>query len=181
MSFDEPVVLVAYDNGWPLRFEQEAARLRQRLGESVFGVEHIGSTAVPGLLAKPIVDMMVGVASPAGVEDVVRIVVPLGYEDCGGPVERRHLRKRGADSFNVHIVEHGGPLWRSNLDFRDYLHAHPEAAESYAAAKQRAAAAAPMLLGYSEAKERAITDLLELASREGRDTSANPPTQPDAE
>jgi GrpB-like predicted nucleotidyltransferase (UPF0157 family) len=163
-SVDEPVELHAYDARWPRLFEAEAAETRGVLGESALGLEHIGSTAVPGLMAKPIVDLMVGVADLETSEEVVSLLQSVGYEDCGALEGRRYLRKRGHVAFNVQIVEHGGARWTANLLFRDYLRSEREAAQRYAEDKQIAIAQAPMLLAYSEAKKSAIEALLARAA-----------------
>lgn len=163
MSVDEPVTLAAYDERWPRHFTDEAARLRSALGELAIEIAHIGSTAVRGLVAKPIVDVMLGVRDPLGLEIVARLE-PLGYEDCGRVGGRRYLRKRhGGQQFNVQVVEYDGRLWRENLAFRDYLRSHPEAARGYAEAKRAALEHAPTLLAYSHAKSRTIEDLLRRA------------------
>lgn len=164
---DEPVSLSSYDLGWPLRFAQEADRLRQRLGDVLIDVEHIGSTAVPGLVAKPIVDVMVGVAANMPHDVVVRLLEPLGYEDCGGAPGRRYLRRRGDEQFNVQVIEHGGSLWTTNLRLRQYLRTHPEAVRRYADVKRSAASQAPMLLAYSKLKDVVITELLAQAGDAG--------------
>ena len=167
MSFvDEPVTISPYDPRWPQAFAREAARLQATLAGVALGIEHIGSTAVPGSPAKPIVDVMVGVASEADHDTVARLLSPLGYEDCGGAPGRRYLRTRPGDGqdCNVQVVEHEGELWRASLRFREHLRAHPEAVERYAEAKRRAAREAPTLLAYSKLKDDVIAELLAQAS-----------------
>jgi len=87
----------------------------------------------------------------------------LGYEDCGGVVGRRYLRRRDGRQFNVQIMEVAGPQWEENLLFRDYLRLRPDVARRYSEAKWAAAEAAPMLLAYSELKSPIIEELLRLA------------------
>lgn len=160
---DEPVRLVAYDPAWPARFLAERDRIAAVLGGGAVAIEHIGSTAVPGMVAKPIVDVLVGVRPPLAGHGVER----LGYEAMGeaGVPGRLHFRRRApGDDVNVHVVEHGGRLWREDLRFRDALRAHPDLAADYAAAKRAAAAAAPeSLLRYSELKADAVAAVLERA------------------
>lgn len=160
MSVDEPVELVAYDAAWPSRFAREHRRLRARIGCPAT-IEHIGSTAVPGLAAKPIIDIMIGV-DPAHVDAVARAIVAAGYEDLGeaGVPGRRYLRRRAARAYNVHVVELGGQLWRDNLAVRDYLRRHPRQAARYAEAKRHAIASAPTLLAYSDGKAAFVEDLV---------------------
>jgi GrpB-like predicted nucleotidyltransferase (UPF0157 family) len=166
-ALDEPVTLRQYDPSWPERFERERRRIAAALGAEAAGIEHIGSTAVPGLPAKPVVDVLVGVGGPPAARRVAGRVASLGYELLGeaGVPGRLHLRRRAASgAFNVHVVEHGGALWRDNLVLRDYLRAHPDDAAAYARAKARAAAAAPeSLLRYSDLKASVVAELLKRA------------------
>jgi GrpB-like predicted nucleotidyltransferase (UPF0157 family) len=160
-DIDEPVHLSAYDPRWPVRYAREATRIREALAGLAVAVEHIGSTAVPGLIAKPIVDVMVGVAATTPRDAVARALVPLGYDDCGEVAPgRRYLRRRGGEPCNVHVMAYAGALWEANLRFREQLRAHPEAARRYAEAKRAAVAAAPMLLAYSKLKDDLIAELL---------------------
>ena len=159
---DEPVKLSPYDPHWPQEFAREAARLRAALPDVALGIEHIGSTAVPGLPAKPIVDVMVGVTGSADHDTVARRLAPLGYEDCGGASGRRYLRKRACDAHhcNVQVMEFEGEPWKANLRFREHLRAHPQAARRYAEVKRRAVDEAPTLLAYSKLKEGVTAELL---------------------
>lgn len=138
-----PVRIVDYNAHWPQRFEEERARILEAIGELVAAVEHIGSTSVPGLAAKPTIDMMVALRD---LGDVARTREPLeaiGYsykyvEDFGPPgwhyFSRRDL---SIDlGYHIHVTEVGSDFWREHLAFRDYLRARPEAAEQYAAIKR---------------------------------------------
>lgn len=162
-TLDEPVRLEDYDRAWPDRFTSEEARLRKVLGRLALGLEHIGSTAVPGLVAKPIIDIMVGVAGQNDAEATSIALQRVGYEHVACFPGRQYLRRREVESFNAHVVVFSDELWRENLAFRDYLRAHPDAARSYAQAKREAAAAAPMLVAYSELKEPHVEELLRRA------------------
>ena len=164
-TVDEPVSLSEHDPAWADRYRAEKRELIERLGTAAPEIEHIGSTAVPGLLAKPIVDLMLGVEVLEECEPLVNALVLCGYEDCGGVEGRRYLRKRAAQDFNVQIVEHGGRLWRDNLLLRDYLRADAAGTCDYADAKREAAEHAPMLLAYSELKSETIRRLLVSAER----------------
>jgi GrpB-like predicted nucleotidyltransferase (UPF0157 family) len=159
---DEPITVVPYDPEWRAEFAQEAVRLGDGLDDTVLAIEHIGSTAVEGLAAKPIVDVMVGVSDLNSTESLAAQLAVLGYEDCGGAEGRRYFRKRGTrQHFNVHVMEHGSPMWEANILVRDYLRSDDEAALWYANAKQAAAATAPMLLAYSNLKTAIINELLQ--------------------
>ena len=166
---DEPVEIADYDPEYEGRYRGERDRVRLGLATASLKFEHIGSTAVPGLAGKPIVDLMLG-ASPgvwAALEELRPRVVALGYEDLGeaGVPGRICFRKRTAlRAFNLALVEHDGPLWRDNLAVRDYLRAHPEEAAAYAASKRAAiAGGATTLLAYSAAKGTALAALVDKA------------------
>ena len=166
MSPDEPVEITDYDPHYEGRYRAERDRLRIGLATATLKFEHIGSTAVPGLAGKPIVDLMLGAppAAWAGLEELRARVVALGYEDLGeaGGPGRIYFRKRTKlRAFNVALVEEGGAHWRENVALRDYLRAHPEEAAKYAEAKRAAVAGGKtMLVAYSEAKTPALTTLV---------------------
>jgi GrpB-like predicted nucleotidyltransferase (UPF0157 family) len=166
---DERITVCAADPAWPSWFQQEAARLRSALpGDLVPDIQHIGSTAVPGLDAKPIVDLMVGIGEPSRIADVVGRLEGLGYESLGeaGVPGRWALRKRNVvQPSNIAIVAYEGEWWKLNLAVRDFLRANAEAARNYAAAKWHAVSnGAEMLLSYSEAK-RAIIEMIVAEAR----------------
>jgi GrpB-like predicted nucleotidyltransferase (UPF0157 family) len=141
-------LLVDYDPEWPSLFEAERERLQTVLLSIPRGIEHYGSTAVPGLRAKPILDILVGILA---LDDWVRCKQPLeslGYdyaEHAGVP--GHHIFGRGRDlserTHLVHIVEFGGRSWRSNLAFRDALRTNQTLREEYLIVKQMASNLAP--------------------------------------
>jgi len=134
----DPVVLAEPDPAWEALAAAEAARVREALGAQE--VEHVGSTSVPGLAAKPIVDLMAGLAPLAIEPEQIRAMEALGYEALGefGLPGRVYFR---APDRHVHAVELGGDHWTRHLAFRDYLRAHPKEAAAYAEEKRRALAA----------------------------------------
>jgi ribonuclease-3 len=158
---DEPVSLAPHDPRWTALAVEEIARLRGALPEAV--IEPIGSTAVPGLLAKPIVDLLVGLR-----ELPLSLKLP-DYESCGeaGVRGRLYFRKRnGGQPFNAQVVAIGSPLWENALLLRDFLRAHPLEAEAYAARKRAAlASGATTLLRYSSEKAPLIDEMLARARR----------------
>ena len=160
---DEPVTLAPYDARWPETFEGERRRLCEALEIAPDSLEHIGSTAVPGMLAKPVVDLMLGVPTYPPLDALVSRLEILGYQDMGeaGVPERRYLRLRGQQAFNLHIMARDGGHWSRNLRLRDYLRRDEGARARYAAAKQSAVAAGrTRLLGYSDAKRAVLAELL---------------------
>lgn len=127
------IKVVPYNPAWPNMFEAEAALIRQALGKNVLAIPHIGSTAVPGLDAKPVIDII------CVIQDREKALIPLeasGYQYKGEyniPL-RLYFNKKEA---NLHVYEEGHPEIELNLLFRDYLREHPEVREAYAQVKHR--------------------------------------------
>ncbi len=164
-ELDEPIHLCDYNELWPDLFASEALRIAAALPGDV-AMEHIGSTAVPGLSAKPIIDLMLGVGPGCDVLRVRTQLVMLGYEDLGeaGVTGRLYFRRRGKSAFNIALVERGSAIWRTNLFFRDYLRTNSVAAQEYAAAKRSALESGiSSLLAYSEYKSPVVDRLLKQA------------------
>ena len=140
------VVLLEYDPRWPLQFEEEKARILAAIRPAVVAIEHVGSTAVPGLAAKPIIDILIGVSGLDDDRACIASLAAIGFEYVAEYEqelpERRYFRKGPAlaRTHHLHMVEFGGPFWRRHLAFRDYLRAHPEEAQRYAALKRELAA-----------------------------------------
>jgi GrpB-like predicted nucleotidyltransferase (UPF0157 family) len=122
---------------WQTLFEEEAVRLRRALGPLALGLEHYGSTSVPELVAKPILDILVGGPSPLEAGPYVAALEPLGYEfaPAAGVPEHLVFGRGRARTHLVHIVEHGGPAWERALRFRDLLRADRGLAAAYAELK----------------------------------------------
>ena len=173
---DELITIHDYDPAWADLFAAERARIQSVLGDIVVDIAHAGSTAVEGLDAKPIVDIIACVASlPIGERHVAGLSL-LGYECLGesGIPGRSYFRKRGDGSFNLAIVQRESSLWDDNLLFRDYLQAHPDEARRYASIKRRIAAeAGHSLLVYSDRKARFISQTLQRARAWRRPAYAN--------
>ena len=129
--------IVEYDQKWPALYEEQKAIVVAATGIVAKRVEHIGSTAVPGLGAKPIIDLMVGVS---GVEDAQRQIEALegvGYEWRGETVPGTlYLRKAEPRRFNLHLTQWEGEFWLDHLLFRDFLRTHPEMARQYECLKR---------------------------------------------
>ena len=141
-------LLVDHDPKWPSFFEQERDRLQSVLLGIARGIEHYGSTAVSGLRAKPIIDILVGILPLTNWVLCKQPLESLGYdyaEQAGVP--GHYIFGRGRDlserTHLVHIVEFNGPSWRSNLAFRDALRASRNLREEYSIAKEAAAKLAP--------------------------------------
>jgi GrpB-like predicted nucleotidyltransferase (UPF0157 family) len=133
-------LLVAYDPLWPAAFEDEKVRLGKALGPIAKSIEHYGSTAVPGLCAKPILDIMVGISPLSEWERCKPALEALGYDYAeGAGVPGHYIFGRGRDRTErthlVHVVEYQGESWRSSLAFRDTLRREAGLRESYAQEK----------------------------------------------
>jgi GrpB-like predicted nucleotidyltransferase (UPF0157 family) len=159
---DEPIHLCDWDPRWPVLSAFEAERIAAGLPEQI-AIEHIGSTAVEGLRAKPIIDVMLGVEPHQDVAGVRSALVDLGYEDMGeaGVPGRLYFRRRAETAFNLALVARGGSIWISNLALRDYLRTNPEAAREYAEIKRSAfRSGIRSLLAYSDYKSAVVTALI---------------------
>ena len=146
----ETVEIVPYNPAWPQQFLDERARLLERFPDLMRRVEHVGSTAVPGLSAKPIVDMLIEVTS---LDETVTHIVPAleadGYEYLWRPTSGDDIppfyawfikrNREGQRTHHIHMVERDFPQWEALL-FRDHLIANPSTARQYVELKQRLAA-----------------------------------------
>lgn len=134
----DPVVIVPYDAQWPKHFESERSRLQPILQGLNFRIEHMGSTAVPGLGAKPIIDMMLGVDKRSQIEKRIPAFEKIGYlyipEFTTIVPETTFFYRRDTTqtaAYHLHTVELSSNFWRDHLLFRDYLRTHPDVAEQY--------------------------------------------------
>lgn len=129
------VILEDYNPAWPDRAARWIARITEACGDSLIETHHIGSTAVPGMLAKPIIDLMPGLRSFQAGAAIVEPMTALGFEARGEfGIPRRHYFHR--DDVHVHAYAVGEGQWHDQLAFRDYLRGHPAAREEYAALKR---------------------------------------------
>ena len=164
---EEPVVVVDHDPGWAGAAAEEAARVAGAL--DAVAVEHVGSTAVPGLAAKPVLDLLAGLPDAAIAPERVRAMEELGYECLGefGLPGRIFFRKDtgGRRTHHVHAVEHGGEHWRRHLAVRDHLRANPQEVARYAEVKRAAAASASGRDAYRRAKAEYVEELERWALR----------------
>src|SRR5215469_5399172 len=159
--------IVDYDPAWPEIFRQEAERVRSALGERVLRLEHVGSTSVPGLGAKPIVDMLLEIADSA---DEVRYVAPLepaGYElHIREPEWHEHrMFKDRAGRIHLHVFSAGCPEIARMVRFRDWLREHPEDRAVYESTK-RELAQQEWSSGqdYADAKTTVVEEILKRAA-----------------
>jgi GrpB-like predicted nucleotidyltransferase (UPF0157 family) len=136
----QPIEVVDYDRSWPARFTEERDRIAAALGDAALAIEHVGGTAVPGLPAKPVIDLMVGVEDIERAGPAVAGLINLGYEyvpelERQLP-DRRYFRLGTPESHHVHMVPVSSDYFSEHLLFRDYLRSHPQAAEEYGKLKR---------------------------------------------
>jgi len=142
MRQQQEVIIVAYDCVWAERFCEEASRIASVFGRELLSVHHIGSTSIPGMSAKPVVDLMPVVRDISKVELFNQEMIQLGYTPMGeyGITGRRYFIKgAGVRTHHVHSYQPDNPEVKWHLDFRDYLIAHEGEAREYAQLKARLA------------------------------------------
>ena len=178
--------VVDYRPGWPVEFDRLAADLRGALGEAVVGIDHVGSTSVPGLPAKDCIDVQVRVAT-IDEPRIVALLDTIGFrcrpepwnrsEVAGGRAYRKLVfaPPAGARAGNVHVREHGGGNARYALLFRDFLRADEDARRAWGAFKQRLAVSVPDLLDYGQIKAPATDILMAAAERWATETGWRAP------
>jgi GrpB-like predicted nucleotidyltransferase (UPF0157 family) len=175
-SREAPIRIVPYDPSWPDRFDEERDILEREIGVYLTGpVEHVGSTAVPGLAAKPVIDVMAGVGSLVASRPAIPILGRLDY--CYFPyrADVMHWFCKPSPQFrthHLHLVPFRSPLWNERIAFRDYLRRHPVVAAEYARLKEELAERYRHdREAYTEAKtpfvERTVANALRDREKEG--------------
>lgn len=168
----KPVVnLIDHNPNWEKQFEYEKKGILNALGNSVIGIEHIGSTSVKGLKAKPIIDIIVGIHN---LDEVSKFISPLneiGFEYVPKPEfkDRKFFRKgRWAQgTCHLHICEFNSSEWIEKLLFRDYLRLNPRAAEEYTLLKKELASKYRFDRStYTMEKEPFINSIIEKAKKD---------------
>jgi GrpB-like predicted nucleotidyltransferase (UPF0157 family) len=142
MTKHHAVELVPCDPQWPQAFQRIRGRLLALLPQVLF-IDHIGSTSIPGMIAKPLIDIDIVLPGPGHIEDATRVLLAEGYEPRGNRYDDDvwALLSRGlVPAERVYLCPTGNGTHRNRLAFRDYLIAHPLAAADYAALKRRLAA-----------------------------------------
>ena len=176
---EAPIELVASDPSWPALFEHESRELRHVLGAWLTGpIEHIGSTAVPGISAKPVIDIMAGVRDLETSRPAIEAAATLGY--CYSPYQpdQRHWFCKPSLSFrthHLHLVPVDSPQWVRPIAFREYLRAHPDVAVEYESLKRTLASRFRLdREAYTKAKSPFIDAVTEKALASGYGTQPHP-------
>jgi len=166
-----PVVIADYDETWPALFEEIAGPVREAFFGLTIDVEHVGSTAVPGLAAKPVIDIDVVVSTPDDVPEAIERLRGLGYTYQGnkGIAGREaFLWPQGARPHHLYVVVGGSRPHADHVAFRDYLRGHPEVAAQYAVLKRTLAERYRNdRQGYTDAKTEFISEVLRAGDRKG--------------
>ena len=166
------VEVVPHNPNWKGDFQKESRQIAKIFGENVIKIHHVGSTSVPGIYAKPIIDLLVEVKTLTKVDEHHEKMRSFGYIIMGefGIAGRRYFRKENAGGIrthHVHVFETGSPEVRRHLAFRDYLIAHPEDAEKYSQLKRELAAKYPRdIEAYMDGKDGLIKEIQSKAIRE---------------
>lgn len=157
-----PIVIADYDPAWPQRFRAEATKIHNALGERVQRLEHIGSTAVPGLPAKPIIDILLVVENSADEGSYLPGLEQAGYQlrvREPGFDEHRMVRNREKD-VHIHVFSTGSSEINRHVLFRDHLRRHEGDRQRYAAVKRDLARRAwPSMQHYAEAKTEVVDQM----------------------
>ncbi|GEN46396.1 GrpB family protein [Alkalibacillus haloalkaliphilus] len=165
------VKLVNYNPEWPQLFQQEKQLLQNMVGEHVLGIEHIGSTAIKGLKAKPIIDLVVGLKS---LEDVQLLGLKRMSEADYYMLQKQEIEGKivfakfpyikdedYTKTHFLHVVEYNGDWWNAHIQFRDRLNANQDLAKEYEALKLKLAEEHPKdVTAYAESKEMFIKSVL---------------------
>ena len=157
------ILIVDYDSDWPVRFRREATRIRAALGNTALRIEHIGSTAVPGLAAKPIVDILLVVADSADEQAYLPAMVDAGYVlRIREPTWYEHRLFKGPDTdINLHVFSAGCPEIERHLLFRDRLRGNAGDRDLYARTKRELARRDwQYTQQYADAKTAVIAEIL---------------------
>ena len=159
------VEVVPHNPNWRNEFEAEAKQIAVVLGETLVAVHHIGSTAIHGIYAKPVIDLLVEVRDITEVDARSSAMELLGYEAMGefGIPGRRYFRKdnqEGIRTHQIHTFESGSPQIKRHLAFRDFMNAHPEEAQKYSELKRKLAAEHTNNMdGYMDGKDDFIKEI----------------------
>lgn len=167
MEIDEIISVVPYDEKWNTLFQSEKANLLKAFGEDVIDIQHFGSTSIQGMIAKPIIDVLIGVKTLELNSSVTNNLIELGYEGFGEiGVGRLYFRKRQEYCFNLAVVIWSGDQWANNLLIRNYLRDNPDVAKHYSEKKLKSIKKGyTTLLSYSDEKADFVYNLLEQAKK----------------
>jgi GrpB-like predicted nucleotidyltransferase (UPF0157 family) len=133
----QPLTQTNYDPAWVGLYQEEEKKIEEKLGSFLVRIEHIGSTSIPGLSGKPIIDVFVVVDSKDSAEKCLSLLEDLNYEYMDKP-DQYYLRKSTGETigFHIHMTTSDNKFWRERIAFRNYLLSHPETRKEYLDLKQ---------------------------------------------
>ncbi len=177
------LVIVPYDPQWPALYERERDAIRRVIGDRLMAIEHVGSTAVPNLGAKPIVDVMGALPHLADAAACIAPLAAIGYQFVPEamrdlPDDRYFERwtegyEQGIELAHLHLTAHGSAFWRDHLLFRDFLRTHPQTASEYEDLKRQLASRHVSGATYAPAKGEFIQAVLTQARQWAQRDSAH--------
>ena len=141
MNSEDPIIVVDYNANWSNQYEQEKQQILLALGDTVTNIQHIGSTAIAGLAAKPVIDMLLGLKQIPPLLTQVSHLEAIGYSYHGElEIPGRHYFRKGMPrTHQIHAVLVNSEFWERHILFRDFLRSHPEAAQRYETLKRKLA------------------------------------------
>ena len=138
MDVNEKIHIENHNLSWKNDYLNEVKYLTQMASLKDLEFEHIGSTSIPGIKAKPIIDIIVGVKEFPPYNDIIKNIEACGYIYMkeSSVIDRLYFAKRGIKNFNIHVILHNGTIWKEDIIFRDYLITHPDEAKDYTLLKE---------------------------------------------
>jgi GrpB-like predicted nucleotidyltransferase (UPF0157 family) len=158
-----PIVIVDYDPGWPEMFRHHADKISAALGDRAIQVEHIGSTSVPGLAAKPIIDIVLAVQDSSNEDSYLASLIAAGYElRVREPEWNEHRMFRTLErDVHLHVFSDGSSEIERNIEFRDWLRIHEDDRKQYESVKRSLASEDwPIMQAYADAKTDVIQQII---------------------
>ena len=162
-KINEKVHIEKYNPQWVTCFQEEAQRIHQAISNTKYHIEHIGSTSVREMWAKPIIDILLGVDDFPPNQEFINSIEMLGYEYMkeASHVDRLYFILRAGIDYNIHIVKFNNEIWNKDLQFRDFLRNNPNAVEEYSKLKKKIyKSGVDTLLEYSVKKAPFISDII---------------------
>ncbi|MEI6243179.1 MAG: GrpB family protein [Chlamydiota bacterium] len=158
------IEIVPYDPAWPLQYEIEKGPIERALGINCLAIHHFGSTSIPGLFAKPKIDILAVVKDLSTIDN--NSLEKLGFTARGEVIPTGRYFSKDHPKVHLHIFKQGNPLIKRNLLFRDWLKNHPQDREAYAIVKKKLSLIHNDGMEYCHAKTQFVETILEKASKE---------------
>lgn len=167
MRLNEKIEVAEHNQKWKQKYTDEINSLKQKALLSTLEYEHIGSTAIPKIKAKPIIDIIAGTRSFPPEKDIIKELEESGYtymQEMSVP-DRLYFIKRGTENFNLHVMAFKGSVWNDDILFRDYMIRHPKEAQKYSDLKEEILkSGVEDLLEYSKRKAGFVLEIMRKCS-----------------